>query len=161
MYRFPSSLPRLRTVVNTCRTTPHSPWADLAFLNRAHSTFVRVGTDPSTCKEFRQISFWNKKAASPQGKGGKIRSIRKTPFQRTRFQCLRRLIFPDSFPPSIFSTAELNFCVRNGNRWILSVIDPDYGVGDDLSFQAASRQVFSAQLSLTSVFGMGTGGSSV
>ncbi len=34
-------------------------------------------------------------------------------------------------------------------------------VGIDLSSQAASRQVFSAQMSLTTVFGMGTGGSSL
>ena len=34
-------------------------------------------------------------------------------------------------------------------------------VGDDLSFRAASSQVFSAQVSLTSVFGMGTGGPSL
>ena len=30
--------------------------------------------------------------------------------------------FPGSFPPSIFSAGELNFCVRDGNRWNLSVI---------------------------------------
>ena len=33
--------------------------------------------------------------------------------------------------------------------------------GDDLSSRAAARQVFSAQLSLTTVFGMGTGGTSM
>ena len=33
-----------------------------------------------------------------------------------------RPIFPGSHPPSIFGTAELNFCVRDGNRWDLSVI---------------------------------------
>ena len=32
--------------------------------------------------------------------------------------------------------------------------------GEDLFFRAASRQVSSAQVSLTSVFGMGTGGTS-
>ena len=30
--------------------------------------------------------------------------------------------FPGSFPPSIFSAGELNFCVRDGNRCILSAI---------------------------------------
>ncbi len=40
--------------------------------------------------------------------------------------CRRRSIFPGSFPPSIVDTNELNFCVRNGNRWILIVIDTDY-----------------------------------
>ena len=33
-----------------------------------------------------------------------------------------------------------------------------FGTGTDLSSQAVSRQVFSARMSLTSVFGMGTGG---
>ena len=33
-------------------------------------------------------------------------------------------------------------------------------VGIDLSFQSVARQVFSAPVSLTSVFGMGTGGPS-
>ena len=33
-------------------------------------------------------------------------------------------------------------------------------VGTDLSFQSVARQVFSAPMSLTSVFGMGTGGPS-
>ena len=36
--------------------------------------------------------------------------------------------------------------------------DDRFGVGVDLSFRAASRQVFSARMSLTTVFGMGTGG---
>ena len=35
----------------------------------------------------------------------------------------RRLpIFPGRLQPSIFGTTELNFCVRNGNRWNLCVI---------------------------------------
>ena len=35
----------------------------------------------------------------------------------------RRLpIFPGRLQPSIFGTTELNFCVRNGNRWDLCVI---------------------------------------
>ena len=33
-------------------------------------------------------------------------------------------------------------------------------VGTDLSSRAAARQVFSARMSLTTVFGMGTGGPS-
>ena len=39
--------------------------------------------------------------------------------------CRHRLIFPGSFPPSIVSTDELNFCVRDGNRWNLIVISTD------------------------------------
>ena len=34
----------------------------------------------------------------------------------------QRLILPGRVQPSTFSTGELNFCVRNGNRWNLSVI---------------------------------------
>ena len=34
----------------------------------------------------------------------------------------RRPNFPGSFPPSIFSAKELNFCVRDGNRCNLSAI---------------------------------------
>ena len=39
--------------------------------------------------------------------------------------CWHRSIFPGSRPPSIFDTDELNFCVRNGNRWILIAISTD------------------------------------
>ena len=40
----------------------------------------------------------------------------------------RRLpIFPGRLQPSIFGTTKLNYCVRNGNRWILGVIGTGYG----------------------------------
>ena len=32
-------------------------------------------------------------------------------------------IFTGRLQPTIFGTSELNFCVRNGNRWNLTVID--------------------------------------
>ena len=35
-------------------------------------------------------------------------------------------MFPGRLQPSIFSTHELNYRVRNGNGWILVVIDTDY-----------------------------------
>ena len=35
-------------------------------------------------------------------------------------------IFPGSCPPSIFGTHELNYRVRDGNGWTLSVINTDY-----------------------------------
>ena len=38
--------------------------------------------------------------------------------------CWHRAIVPCRFQQSIFATAELNFCVRNGNRWTLCVITP-------------------------------------
>ena len=92
--------------------------------------------------------------------------------KQTKQKCWRRPIFPGRFQPSIFGAGELNFCVRNGNRWTLTVKITNYsacacqrtvcsfGVGIDLFFRAASSQVSSAQMSLTSVFGMGTGGPS-
>ena len=40
------------------------------------------------------------------------------------FERSRRLpIFTSRFQLTIVGTSELNFCVRNGNRWILTVID--------------------------------------
>ena len=92
--------------------------------------------------------------------------------KQTKQKCWRRPIFPGRFQPSIFGAGELNFCVRNGNRWTLTVKITNYsayacqrtmcsfGVGIDLFSRAASSQVSSAQMSLTSVFGMGTGGPS-
>ena len=38
------------------------------------------------------------------------------------FVCWRRLIFPGRHQPSIVSTEELNYRVRNGNGWVLLVI---------------------------------------
>ena len=35
-------------------------------------------------------------------------------------------IFTGRFQPTIFGTTELNFCVRDGNRWTLSVINTNY-----------------------------------
>ena len=39
---------------------------------------------------------------------------------------LAKPIFPCSHPQSIVGTNELNFCVRNGNRWTLVVIVTNY-----------------------------------
>ena len=39
-------------------------------------------------------------------------------------------IFPGSRPPSIVGANELNFCVRDGNRWTLTAINTiSYGWG--------------------------------
>ena len=37
--------------------------------------------------------------------------------------CWRLPIFPGRRQPSIFGTSELNFCVRDGNRWTLTAIN--------------------------------------
>ena len=39
-------------------------------------------------------------------------------------------IFPGSRPPSIVGANELNFCVRNGNRWTLIAINTNYSFQD-------------------------------
>ena len=39
--------------------------------------------------------------------------------------CQHWAIFPCGLPQSIFTTAELNFCVRNGYRWTLCVCSTD------------------------------------
>ena len=41
------------------------------------------------------------------------------------FRCRRLSIFPDSCPSSIVDASELNYCVRNGNRWTLTAIGTD------------------------------------
>ena len=43
-------------------------------------------------------------------------------------ECWRLPIFPGRRQPSIFGTSELNFCVRNGNRWTLTVINTNYSI---------------------------------
>ena len=42
------------------------------------------------------------------------------------FLCWHWAIFPGRFQPSIFATAELNFCVRNGYRWTLCVCNTNF-----------------------------------
>ena len=44
--------------------------------------------------------------------------------------CWRRPIFPGRLQPSIVGTDELNFRVRNGNGWILTVINTNFVVAD-------------------------------
>ena len=42
-------------------------------------------------------------------------------------------IFPGSRPPSIVGVHELNFCVRDGNRWTLMTINTNYADGSSPS----------------------------
>ena len=42
------------------------------------------------------------------------------------YKCRHLSIFPGRRQPSIFDVKELNFCVRNGNRWNLFAISTDY-----------------------------------
>ena len=51
---------------------------------------------------------------------------RKTSTLRLRFLVFALSIFPGSHPPSIVDVHELNFCVRDGNRWTLMTINTNY-----------------------------------
>ena len=54
----------------------------------------------------------------------KQKKYKKTPtLLGGHFMCWHLPIFPGRHQPSIFGTTELNFCVRYGNRWTLSVIN--------------------------------------
>ena len=46
--------------------------------------------------------------------------------------CRRQLIFPGRLQPSIVSTCELNYRVRNGNGWTLTVINTYYSLSSTL-----------------------------
>ena len=87
--------------------------------------------------------------------------------QENMEECWRWPIFPGRFQPSIVGSGELNCRVRNGYGWTLTAINTNFFfffscacVSIDLSSRAASSQVLSALMSLTAVFGMGTGGPS-
>ena len=55
-------------------------------------------------------------------------------------KCWHLPIVPGRRQPSIVGTSELNFRVRNGNGWTLTVINTNYGpaVGTDLQSARAS-----------------------
>ena len=65
------------------------------------------------------------------GTGGPIHLInnkKEPPTYWSEVFVLALLIFPGSRPPSIVSADELNFCVRDGNRWTLIAINTNsYG----------------------------------
>ena len=55
---------------------------------------------------------------------------KRQPIIGLSFLYRRLLIFPGGCPPSIVSTSELNFRVRNGNGWNLTVISTDLAKGN-------------------------------
>ena len=57
----------------------------------------------------------------PQSVG--LSQTEKTSHFRRRFFVLALPIFPASHPASIVGANELNFCVRDGNRWTLAAIN--------------------------------------
>ena len=53
-------------------------------------------------------------------------------------------IFPGSHPPSIVGAHELNFCVRDGNRWTLMAINTNYVDGMAHLLYVKSRLAFNS-----------------
>ena len=51
---------------------------------------------------------------------------RKAPTFQSRLSVFALSIFPGSHPPSIVDAYELNFCVRDGNRWTLIAINTNF-----------------------------------
>ena len=48
-------------------------------------------------------------------------------------------IFPGRLQPSIVGRSELNFCVRDGNRWTLALISTNYMGGCTLTTEQRNR----------------------
>ena len=75
----------------------------------------------------------------------------------------QRLILPGRVQPSTFSTGELNFCVRDGNRWNLSVIatgNGSYFVSLFCTLTTAHRMILqtvpiSSQFSVSDLLSLG------
>ena len=55
--------------------------------------------------------------------------------------CWQLPIFPGRRQPSIFGTTELNFCVRNGNRWTLCVKGTNLQPSERVSIENRIRSV--------------------
>ncbi len=67
------------------------------------------------------------RSCAPHGKTKSRKNIKKTTILLDdRFGCWHQPIVPGRRQPSIVGTNELNFCVRNGNRWTLVVINTNY-----------------------------------
>ena len=70
-------------------------------------------------------------------------------------------IFPVRLQTSIFGAGELNFCVRDGNRWTLTAINTNYFIFGEknwttkrLSSSVSALPIFPVRLQ-TSIFGAG------
>ena len=62
----------------------------------------------------------------PNGNSKKYKKT--TTLLGSRFKCWRFSIVPGRHQPSIVDINELNFCVRDGNRWTLVIINTNYFV---------------------------------
>ena len=91
---------------------------------------------------WRYLSFWVGQVLRLERSGGSalglvasqqsggLSQAQKSPDLSVEAVMLALPIFPGSRPPSIVGANELNFCVRDGNRWTLIAINTNsYGWG--------------------------------
>ena len=77
----------------------------------------------------RYLAFWVGRVLSCRIKSVRWTLLgRKKPRPFSRGFVFALPIFPGSHPPSIVGVHELNFCVRDGNRWTLMTINTNYFV---------------------------------
>ena len=88
----------------------------------------------SACHLRYQLSYWC--ITSNRGPGLSL-GPQAAVFKRSR----HLPIFTGRFQPTIFGTSELNFCVRNGNRWNLTVIDTGHSYGLATCFSLFRRHI--------------------
>ena len=84
-----------------------------------------VGIDLSSRSVARQVLWALQSLTSVFGMGTGGPSAFETPTGVNKNLCQHWSIFPVRRQTSIVDTAELNFCVRNGNRWTLCVWNTD------------------------------------
>ena len=82
-----------------------------------------VGTDLSSRLVAKQVFSAQHSLTSVFGMGTGGPCALLTPTSLTHLLCSHRPIFPARRQASIFGSAQLNFCVRNGNRWTLCATD--------------------------------------
>ena len=69
-----------------------------------------------------------RKTAGAAAAAPAAQKIKKNRSTAVPLLCWHQPIVPGRLQPSIVGTSELNFCVRNGNRWTLVVINTNYFV---------------------------------
>ena len=111
-------------------TKPHGQWTQ----KETREDGARSGPNRSTGRAGeRRVGRPGRGAgAKRQGKETACQKSAKRkkqpPYWVTAFVCWRLPIVPGRFQPSIVGTSELNFRVRDGNGWTLTVINTNYSV---------------------------------
>ena len=112
-------------------TKPHGQWTQ----KETREDGPQGGPNRSTGRA-RAKGEWEGRGAGREQNGRerkppvkKAQNAKKQPpYWVTAFVCWRLPIVPGRFQPSIVGTSELNFRVRDGNGWTLTVINTNYSV---------------------------------